>query len=294
MSDVKINKHPLGFYQIEEKPSTEFLKDYYAKKYYQEEKGNYRLVYDDAELAYINAKIGQKFELINSWLSSNEKTLLDIGCGEGFTLRYFKEEGYHVTGLDFSDYGCMAMNPDCVQHLITGDVFENIGQFIRKEQKFDVIWMSNLLEHVLDPVQLLKDCQNLISDGGILIIQVPNDYSELQEFLLDRNKISKEFWIAYPDHISYFNKESLMSCAQYAGWKSLDCLADFPIDWYLVNDHANYISDRSKGKEAHRSRIELELLIHANGPDQANDFFRSLANIGMGRQISGFFQKSGT
>lgn len=31
---------------------------------------------------------------------------LDVGCGEGWALKYFKEEMWEITGLDYSEFGC--------------------------------------------------------------------------------------------------------------------------------------------------------------------------------------------
>lgn len=285
----KVSLHKYGFHYVEDPPSSEELRKYYQEKYYQEEKGNYRKKYDAPEEKYIRLKIEQKLKLIERINPSVTKTLIDIGCGEGFTLSYFKRNGWNVTGLDYSEYGCNAMNPDCLENLITGDVFENIQKLISSQSKFGVIWMSNVLEHVLDPVQLLLDCRALISQGGILVVQVPNDFSELQKQLVKKQK-TNEFWIAIPDHLSYFNRESLEKTCSECGWDTKSIIADFPIDWYLVNDHSNYITDRSKGHQAHHSRIELEIKVHESGIEKANAFYSALADVGMGRQITGFFR----
>ena len=291
MKVPEIIEHAFGFFHVNNKPSQEELREYYEKKYYQEENGNYRLQYDKKEIDYINAKISQKFAIIKERINKDSGDFLDIGCGEGFTLNFFLQHDWKITGLDFSSFGCDQMNPDCAKFLITGDIFENIYSLINLKKRYDVIWLSNVLEHVIDPVKLLKDCTCLIKNEGILIVQVPNDFSRLQEFLKREKKIDKEYWISFPDHLSYFTKDSLVNCASNTGWDVIDVLSDFPVDWFIVNEHSNYILDRSKGKEAHQSKLDIELLIHEQGVPAANEFYRSLANINMGRQITAFLKK---
>jgi hypothetical protein len=70
----------------------------------------------------------------------------------------------------------------------------------------------------------------------------------------------------------------------------VDMVADFPIDIFLANAHSNYVLDRSKGKQAHAVRVKLENLFHEVSPEKTIDFYRSMAELGFGRQISGFFK----
>ena len=88
---VILNKY--GYYELESKPSHEELNEYYSKKYYHD--GNiatYRHEYSHEELKYFNNKIEQKYNYLlqkNILKKEEEYSLIDIGCGEGFTLNFF-------------------------------------------------------------------------------------------------------------------------------------------------------------------------------------------------------------
>jgi hypothetical protein len=69
--------------------------------------------------------------------------------------------------------------------------------------------MNNLLEHVIDPSETMDKATALLAEGGVIVIQVPNDFSAYQQFLLENKYIEHPFWIAYPDHLNYFTCESL-------------------------------------------------------------------------------------
>lgn len=68
---------------------------------------------------------------------------------------------------------------------------------------FDAIVMSHVLEHVHDPVQLLKECHRVLKKGGKLILITPNTYSF-------GHRIFKENWrgLEPPRHLNLFNSQS--------------------------------------------------------------------------------------
>ena len=287
---VNLIKHALGYYFVENMPSAEELSKYYSEKYYQNESGNYRLAYPTNELDYINSKISQKFSIISQHFGIDYKgNLLDLGCGEGFTLNYFHKKEWNVHGVDFSSFGCENMNPEMLKFVEIGNLFSIIDELISNNNKYSVIWLSNVLEHVVAPIELLTKLSKIVQPGGLLIVQVPNDFSKLQNHLMNYNLIDREFWVAIPDHLNYFDYDSMLNIAHKIGFSNPKILADFPIDWFLLNPNSNYIMDSTKGTGAHTARIEIELLINNIETDKVNSFYEALAKIGMGRQITGIF-----
>lgn len=287
-----VEKNKFGFYNLKEKPRPEELKEYYAQKYYQKNEGAYEQSYDPEELRYLNNKIEQKYHLFKEIAIKNNHTrLLEIGCGEGHCLSFFYKKGWEVLGLDFSDYGLLNHNPDQKKNLLKGDIYENIQALLRQNKKYDVIWIDNVLEHVIDPLQLLIDCHKLSSKEGVLVIEVPNDFSVIQQELRNKDIVKNDFWVAIPDHLSYFNKEGLCNICKESGWYSHRIVADFPIDFNLFNPNADYINQKQKGKGAYLQRIALENIMHQISVEKTNLLYESLANLGMGRQIISVFIK---
>lgn len=287
-------KNKYGYYELEKKPTEKELQRYYADKYYQESKGSYLASYSKEEIVYINNKIAQKLAVIDeidkSIGNKEDKSLLDVGCGEGWILKYFYDNEWTVCGLDYSGYGCEVHNHQIKEFLITGDIFKNIEVLIDSEKKYDVIILDNVLEHVLNPMVLLKNLKRLIADDGILIVEVPNDFSEVQKDLLKKGYINEEFWVAIPDHISYFNKDGLLNLAEASGWTSQKVLSDFPIDLCLYNENTNYVRDKNVGRSCHLARVESENLLSKISIDKLNRLFEAYADLGIGRQIIAFFK----
>ncbi|KAF3978467.1 MAG: class I SAM-dependent methyltransferase [Methylococcales symbiont of Iophon sp. n. MRB-2018] len=286
-----IIKNKYNYYEVENKPSSEELQEYYSKKYYQEGAGSYEISYDNDEKIYFLNKIEQKHQVVKSMLKKEIGKLLDIGSGEGFSLKYFDELGWDCTGLDFSDYGISQQNPRQKKLLIAGDISNNIQTIISKGKKFDLIWLDNVLEHVINPFQLLLDIHKILDKNGVLVIDVPNDFSIIQNYLLKNKHIDREFWVCPPDHLSYFSKEGLSNITKATGWDIKKTISDHPIDMDLLNPNSNYVINPKTGKGAHKKRIEFESLLHSISIDKTNRFYEAMADLGIGRNIVNFLIK---
>jgi 2-polyprenyl-3-methyl-5-hydroxy-6-metoxy-1,4-benzoquinol methylase len=289
MNDPRLRYHDFGFLQIVDLPSSEELKTYYAERYYQAQKGNYREAYSDQERAFLALKIAQKASVATSLRGSNTPaSLLDVGCGEGFTLAWFHEQGWSVEGIDHSVDGLELMNPGLLSKVEAGDLFDLLDHRIAGEKRHDLVWLNNVLEHVVDPVGLLVSLRQLVTPEGVLVVTVPNDGSVYQENLLEHGDIPDRFWIAIPDHLAYFNYASLAHTAEATGWICREIIADFPIDIFLLHPGSNYVRDRANGPDAHRARIRMELMLGEQPCDKVTEFYSAMARVGLGRNITAF------
>lgn len=288
--DKRIQKNALGFWEVIEKPTVIELQDYYAQKYYQNANASYELEYSSDELANMQAKLEVKWHILKSHIdTSTDKKMLDVGCGEGYALAFFRDKGWLAKGIDFSAAGVESKNPGCGDLLVTGDLFDLLEKEIESGQKYDVLWLQNVLEHVLEPMDLLHNLRTLIAPGGIAVITVPNDCSSVQMDALNRGHIDHAFWVAPPDHLSYFNAESLTAAAESSGWNCHNIIGDFPVDWYLFHQESNYVRNKKAGKDSHHARVQLENLIcKQSSSDDVVAFWEALARVGMGRNVTAF------
>ena len=282
-----LKKNAYGFFELENPPAPDELASYYSQKYYQEARASYELVYSKEELDYFRNRLNLIGWMIDKFhVKKNKKTLLDIGCGEGFSLSYFFAKGFYVSGIDFSSAGVKQQNPDFVDFLKTGDLFQLLQETVDSGVRYDVLLLQNVLEHVLNPIELCFSLKLLLKKGGIVVITVPNDFSILQLEALSAGCIDSEFWVCPPDHLNYFNADSLVNTLTNTGFLIHDLIGDFPVDQFLFHPGSNYIRDRSNGKSAHLARIKLENMLHQNNLSEIVDFYRSAAKLGIGRNLS--------
>lgn len=289
----EIQRHPFGYHELKAKPAKPDLKAYYEQRYYQEGVRTHRPNYSQQELLFRENKCIQKRMLVEGiWADKKTSTpkLLDIGAGEGFVMDHFDRAGYDVSGMDFSSHGCNNHHPHLLDRLVCGDIEELVQQAVGSKAEFDLVILDNVLEHLLEPGQLLLGVAQLLRPNGLLIIEVPNDFSMVQNHLLAEGRIPSPFWVASPDHISYFNAEGLNALLNHHGFFLQTMLADFPIDLFLFNEKTNYVTDASAGKGCHEARIEIENLMHAQNPQATLDMYAAMAKLGVGRQIMGVYQ----
>ena len=294
ITDKKLNKSAYGFWEIVDKPSRKDLELYYAEKYYQIGKGG-AINYTSDELIQIKNKLDVIWYVIQKNTNqSNLKTFLDVGCGEGNALAYFASKSFIVTGLDYSLAGVQSKNPKYIDSLIVGDIYTSLEKQIFLQKKYDVIMLQNVLEHVLDPIDLMLNLKKLITPNGLICISVPNDFSITQMAAISYGHIQSAFWVSPPDHLNYFNNESLLEVASVTGYDILDMIANFPIDFFLFNSASNYVIDSSKGKAAHNARIQIENLISQAPIADVILLYKSFAKLGLGRNLTIFLRPNAT
>jgi len=94
--------------------------------------------------------------------------VVEYGCGPGGILSVFRDKGFEVCGYDldesYSQYQ-IAGKPE----IITG----GLDRLSHIERTADVIILSHVLEHTYQPEEVLRECRRILTDGGILYIEVP-------------------------------------------------------------------------------------------------------------------------
>lgn len=135
-------------------------------------------------------------------------SLLDLGCGEGYFSEYFYQKGIHLNLVDFSSYGLETQNPHLLPFFSKSSIDESIEDQRILGRNFDFINLDNVLEHVIIPIQLIRSVRHCMHFNSILRVEVPNDFSPLQNQLVAQN-LHTESWINIPEHLSYFNVNSL-------------------------------------------------------------------------------------
>jgi len=284
-------KHPMGFYQAYPIPSQEELDHFYREEYFQACKSySYSHDYFEEEMQF---NLTQPVVADYIWKQARDKPvgkLIDIGCGEGFFARYFYDHGWEIECCDLSSFAIEKHNPEILGFFTKNNIFKELDKLIINNNKFDFINLSNVLEHVREPINLLERVKKIMGKDSMLRIKVPNDFSTLQQILLDSSRISSEYWFNPPGHVNFFTKESLKEVLTSCGFRIVKVLANFPIEILLINKFSNYVIDKSKGTEAHNVRVVMERYLMDHGTDKYVEFMSLSAEVGLGRAIIVFVE----
>ena len=290
MENKKYNqvKSTYGFISASPLPTEAELTEHYSSKYYDApQTATYQTGYDDAEIAQKKLRASLAIHALQQACSGDVKgkKLFEVGCGEGFILQAGQDAGMQIAGVDFTDAGIMRMNPQLKPFVTDENAYTHLDRLIAEGTKFDFCVIQNVLEHVIDPEGLLKNLKRIINPGGLILVNVPNDFSDLQKLAIEKGFINREFWFGPVEHLHYFNTDNLPKFVTAMGFDVVDAYGDFPIDFFLLNEHANYVMDKSKGKASHRARIMLDLLMAEKGMANYHKFCQAMSGVGVGRNI---------
>jgi 2-polyprenyl-3-methyl-5-hydroxy-6-metoxy-1,4-benzoquinol methylase len=186
-----------GFLQTHPQPKADELSSYYESDAYishtDSKKGLLAFLYQQVKRYSINKKLG----LIKK-LNAGTGNLLDVGAGTGDFLKAAQDKGWKISGVEPSDKAREIAGEKNIQ------LSESIDKVLG--QKFDVVTLWHVLEHLPNLETSIQKIESLVADGGTLIIAVPNFNS--------RDAIHyQNFWAAYdvPRHLWHFSQTSMRS-----------------------------------------------------------------------------------
>lgn len=137
--------------------------------------------------------------------------ILEIGCGTGATLKYLKENGYasYVAGIEKVSV-CHAAPDAAIDEMVEADVERLEFPF---REKFDVILLPDVLEHLYEPYALLKRLRGVLASTGYIVLSIPNirNYGVLKKLILRDRWDYGDSGILDRTHIRFFTKRSFLA-----------------------------------------------------------------------------------
>lgn len=177
------------------------------------------------------------------------KTVLEVGCGAGGILSVFQDRGSEVLGLDYDEIYLA----EARRHEIP--VVKGPIETFASENKFDLIILCHVLEHLVNPVQLLKELRGLLTPGGILYIEVPSlEYVSNGGYGYD---LLQYFQNAHTIHFTTETLRLLMLRAGFSGVRSTEYIHSC---WKTAAPGGISIGDKKTSKSrSERLLIRIEV-----------------------------------
>lgn len=161
------------------------------------------------------------------------RSIIDVGAGAGVLLAEAKKMGFEVQGVEPSlrlVETAARLNKVEILHGVLPH--PNLG-----EKKFDLVFAVDVIEHVTEPITMLRECAKLVGDGGGLVVVTPDVTSVPAKLLGYR------WWHFRIAHVGYFGRNSLAKGLDRAGLRRIRQFRAkwfFPIG-YLITRLARYL-----------------------------------------------------
>ena len=205
---VKCNN--CGLIYTNPRPKQKVISDYYPDEYWDTnenrednfEKKLKKIVHKVINGIYYQFKIPSEYS----------GKVLDIGCGDGKGLYKLKNEGWETYGVEISELAIEYARK--MRHLNIFNGFVEDAMF--EDEFFDVIILSQVLEHLPNPLSTLKEINRILKNDGLLIISIPNVESfDAKHF--------KKYWTGWelPRHFYHFSPLSVELLLNKAGFDIL-------------------------------------------------------------------------
>lgn len=138
--------------------------------------------------------------------AGNPISSLDVGCAAGYCLEVMNAKGWKAKGLELDEEMCADLQQKGY------DVLRSSIEDFQTENKFSVITLFDVIEHIPNIDVAFSKLNSLLSPDGVIIMVTP-DHDSLQRKLLGKR------WFQYKpiEHIQYFNEDSLKVFAERSG-----------------------------------------------------------------------------
>lgn len=141
----------------------------------------------------------------------SSQRVLEVGCGTGNTLRYLSENGYagYVAGVELEQSCHEAARAACdcffagnVEHLHLGEM-----------GNYDAVLLLDVIEHLVNPFDVVKAAAGLLNPGGYLVLSFPNirNFAVLHKLVLEGLWDYQDSGILDRGHLRFFTRKSFLS-----------------------------------------------------------------------------------
>lgn len=183
----------------------------------------------------------RQFSFISS-IIEDYNTVLEVGASTGFNLNTFKKRGKEVFGVEPS-----SKNKVTAKKIYEIDLFDGMyNEFYEKykQNKYDLIFMSHVLEHVFNPQDVIKKLAT--QNSKYIYIEVPSFEVQLE---------SEPYGSFFYEHVNYFTINSLSYLMKINGYSSVKLSIDYNVKgespgypvicslWEKSNDKGNLNKD---------------------------------------------------
>jgi len=174
----------------------------------------------------------------------NESKVLDIGCSTGVMGKYLiNKMNCIVYGIDWNEVELLEAKKNGYIHIDKLDLNSNkIEDFFlsyhKNNGKFDVIVLGDILEHLMEPIKLLRSIKELIKSDGCIICSIPNIAFLYYRIQLMLGKWEyKKYGVMDETHLRFFTKKTIIELFEKADLSIIEITPNnqfYPLNYFKL------------------------------------------------------------
>lgn len=218
----------------------------------------------DSAPAYVISMVGKN------------KRVLEVGCGPGSITRVLSKEcGCRVTGLEVDPKAIKLVRPYC-EELIEADLnSQDWPKLIDMVEKFDVVVAADVLEHLYDPWETLKQMSSFINTNGYLVISIPHvGHAAVISCLMNSDFEYRDWGLLDSTHIRFFGLKNIEDLFARANLKIIEARyvkkhpekTEFIESWFKLPLATRKVLMGGEGAEIYQVVVKA---VPINFPDEA-------------------------
>jgi 2-polyprenyl-3-methyl-5-hydroxy-6-metoxy-1,4-benzoquinol methylase len=154
------------------------------------------------------------------YIPADTRVLLDVGCGEGTFSRALKTKGVTVWGIE-PVVSAAEIAKAHLDHVLQGSIEERMKDL--PDHHFDCIIFNDVLEHLLDPEQVLTGMKQKLTANGCIVCSIPNvrNWRNIRKLLIDKDWKYEDSGTLDRTHLRFFTLKSLKRMFNDLGFEIL-------------------------------------------------------------------------
>jgi methionine biosynthesis protein MetW len=181
--------------------------------------------------------------------------ILDVGCGNGYFLKWMKEHGWESFGVEISKTGSQVAAKNGIK-VFNGE----LEKAKYPSNYFDVVTVNQVLEHVYSPARVIREASRVLRPNGLLVVCVPN----LESY---EEQIFKQHWYALdvPRHLYFFSIRTLTSLLQKNEFRIEKTLSkSFGLSWVGIRQSLRNLLDDQYGSASELEKLMIQARHYLN------------------------------
>jgi 2-polyprenyl-3-methyl-5-hydroxy-6-metoxy-1,4-benzoquinol methylase len=152
----------------------------------------------------------------------HNKRVLEVGCATGYFTRVLAERGCKVVGLEI-DPEAASLAEQWAERVVVGNVDDGDLWDLVDDESFDVVTFGDVLEHLRDPLAVLRKAMTKLKPEGFIVTSLPNvAHGDVRLSLLRGSFEYRDIGLLDRTHIKFFTRQSVRELLREAGLVVVD------------------------------------------------------------------------